>query len=103
MKKKVFLKNEIKVDKDCFGLGWYSQNKNSYPKPPNTMTNKQIEIMEKLYTSLLGDMVYEITGLKEDDEYPTKYFFQLSDNSGWIGDYRVDKKLWNNNTEELNK
>jgi len=102
MKKDVLIKNEIKVDKDCFGLGWYSENKNNYPKPSDTMTNKQIEIMEKINTSMMGG-VYEVSGLKEDDECPTKYFFQLFDNCGWIGDYRVDKKLWNNNTEELNK
>ena len=50
---------------------------------------------------LMNGLEYDITELKQDEDYPTKYFFQLYDNQGWIGDYRVDKKIWNDNVEEM--
>ena len=50
---------------------------------------------------LMNGLEYDITDLKQDEDYPNKYFFQLYDNQGWVGDYRVDKKLWNDNVEEI--
>ena len=50
---------------------------------------------------LMNGLEYDIKELKQDEDYPTKYFFQRYDNQGWIGDYRVDKKIWNDNVEEM--
>ena len=74
--KTYLLNNVIPVDKNQ-GFGW---------------SNKEL---------LTSGLDYDVTGLKVDDNYPNKYFFQLYDNQGWIGDYRVDKKIWNDNVEEM--
>ena len=76
--KRYLMKKDMKVTKN-YGFGWGFDD--------------SIPFFKGLH--------YETTDLKQDEDYPNKYFFQLYDNQGWIGDYRVDKKIWNDNVEEM--
>ena len=70
------------------GFGWLSELKK----------NGTVLFKDHKNETLLTDWYYDIRNLKTDKDFKDLYFFQVfNEGDVWMGDYRVDKKIFDQN------